>query len=281
MELASCVDEDNLTETTFMRSRLEANTGDHDAHLQRLENLEVQQRDEQARLNTESAALKARLQALELRLAAAALEKISAQACSAHQAQEHLEVRMARLEAGLNEEVFNKDLKIINSLSRGDLKELKEDVDSRALDGMTPFQEYCNALSMLIPGFVCAYLYHHPEELRWTWRMSLMSFAVLIHLPFSFRYHCLLAQRKLKDAVDNTARRLDQSFIHVTCMATFVALSNNEVYVCCAVILNLYFIARLWAPDASLLERMGNIGCGVVLYGLPPLCRGAVRHGEG
>lgn len=43
--------------------------------------------------------MKARLQALELRLAAAALEKISAQASSAHKAQESLEVRMARLEA--------------------------------------------------------------------------------------------------------------------------------------------------------------------------------------
>lgn len=113
LELASCVDEvarqvqelkqDNLTETTLMRSRLEANTGDHDAHLTRLENLEVQQKDEQARLNTESAALKARLQALELRLAAASLEKISAQATSANKAQEQFEVRMARLEAGLVE----------------------------------------------------------------------------------------------------------------------------------------------------------------------------------
>lgn len=113
LELASCVDEvarqvqelkqDNLTETTLMRSRLEANTGDHDAHLTRLENLEVQQKDEQARLNTESAALKARLQALELRLAAASLEKISAQATSANKAQEQFEVRMARLEAGLME----------------------------------------------------------------------------------------------------------------------------------------------------------------------------------
>lgn len=113
MELASCVDEfarqvqdlkqDNLTESTLMRSRLEANTGDHDAHLTRLENLEVQQKEEQARLNTESAALKARLQALELRLAAASLEKISAQATSANKAQEQFEVRMARLEAGLLE----------------------------------------------------------------------------------------------------------------------------------------------------------------------------------
>lgn len=113
VELISCVDDlarqvqelkqDSLTETTLMRSRLEANTGDHDAHLTRLENLEVQQKEEQGRLNTESAALKARLQALELRLAAASLEKISAQAASANKAQEQFDVRMARLEASLLE----------------------------------------------------------------------------------------------------------------------------------------------------------------------------------
>ena len=40
----------------------------------------------EARSTTESAALKARLQALELRLAAAALERVSAQASSAHKA---------------------------------------------------------------------------------------------------------------------------------------------------------------------------------------------------
>ncbi|CAJ1353003.1 unnamed protein product [Effrenium voratum] len=111
MELATCVDEvarqmqdlkqDTLADSALMRTRLEASSGENHSQETRLENLEVQQRDEQARFTTESAALKARLQALELRLAAAALEKISAQATSANKAQEQLELRLGRLEAAL------------------------------------------------------------------------------------------------------------------------------------------------------------------------------------
>ena len=90
-----------------------------------------------------------------------------------------------------------------------------------------------------------------------------MTFAVLIHLPFSClangsptwcprgcRYHLLLARRALKDAVDNQApchvasargevRRVDQSFIHVTSMSTAVALSESDIFATAVVILNL------------------------------------------
>ena len=179
-------------------------------------------------------------------------------------------------DAVAKEEVFNKDQKIINSIS-GDFKVSSSKLtDPRALDGMTPVQEYCNAISMPIPGLVCLYLYNYqPHENWWNWRMSWMTISLILHLPFSCSYHLLLAKRMLKDAVDNSARRLDQSFIHLTCLITAIALSEDDVYAAVCVILNMYFISRLWAKnDAGLMERMGNIGLGVLLYALPPLLRG-------
>eukprot|EP00439_Symbiodinium_sp_Y106_P022142 s1108_g2.t1 len=291
MELAGCVDEvarqmqeqkqDFLAESTLMKSRLEATPGDQ-SHVTRLENLEAQQREEQARLNTESAALKARLQALELRLAAAALEKISAQASSAHKAQESLEVRMARLEAvtstssaqavrgamGVHTRTKihatfepKTDMKESNFSDDGDIKQARR-ADSPICDYLSV--EYCNAASMLAPTFVCvSFFLWPPYPGFFSWRHGLMTGAVLLHLPFSCAYHLLLATRSLRHSTDCTARRLDQTFIHVTCLATGCALSASEVFTAFCVMLNLYFIGRLWAPkDAGVSERMANIGLG-------------------
>lgn len=178
-------------------------------------------------------------------------------------------VRVTADSTRAKEDVFNKDLKITNQISGiNKSPSSKLNGDRRSLDGMSPLQEYCNAISMIIPGLVCMYLYkHQPYENWWSWRMSWMTFSVLIHLPFSCSYHVLLAKRMLEDAVDNTARRLDQSFIHFTCLVTGVALSQDEIFSTICVILNLYFISRLWAAkDAGLLERMGNIGVGALFY---------------
>ncbi|CAJ1377169.1 unnamed protein product [Effrenium voratum] len=175
-----------------------------------------------------------------------------------------------------DQEVFN-DVKIWNNIS-GDLK--KALYNCRALDGMTPFQEYCNALSMVVPGALCLYLCLWPSSgLWWTWRMSIIAAAVLLHLPFSMAFHLLLAQRKLQHSSNNTARRLDQTFIHVTCMASAAALSTSEVYCSLCILLNMYFISRLWAfRDAGVTERMANIGMAVLLYWVPPLLRGDFQN---
>ncbi|CAE7763671.1 unnamed protein product, partial [Symbiodinium microadriaticum] len=118
------------------------------------------------------------------------------------------------------------DMKESNFSDDGDIK--KEEGDCRALDGMTPLQEYCNAASMLAPTCVClSFFLWPPYPGFFSWRHGLMTGAVLLHLPFSCAYHLLLATRSLRHSTDCMARRLDQTFIHVTCLATGCALSAS------------------------------------------------------
>lgn len=127
IELANCVDElvtqvqelkqDQYAECTLLRSRIEAQVQDHQIQMARLDSFEMQQREEQSRLNTESSAHKARLQSLELRLSGASLEKVTAQASSAHKAQELIEQRLTRLEAKAAADAGISDASILTGTS--------------------------------------------------------------------------------------------------------------------------------------------------------------------
>eukprot|EP00441_Pelagodinium_beii_P011171 CAMPEP_0197688330 /NCGR_PEP_ID=MMETSP1338-20131121/105265_1 /TAXON_ID=43686 ORGANISM="Pelagodinium beii, Strain RCC1491" /NCGR_SAMPLE_ID=MMETSP1338 /ASSEMBLY_ACC=CAM_ASM_000754 /LENGTH=145 /DNA_ID=CAMNT_0043270523 /DNA_START=285 /DNA_END=722 /DNA_ORIENTATION=- len=92
-------------------------------------------------------------------------------------------------------------------------------------------------------------------------------------------YHFQLSWRLLEDAVDCVPRKLDQTFIHLSCIGTSIGMTTDIIWsaVCC--LLNIYFISRLWAKkEAQMLERMINIGVGVLMYGIPVLARGDVWH---
>eukprot|EP00931_Biecheleriopsis_adriatica_P102663 TRINITY_DN77603_c0_g1_i1.p1 TRINITY_DN77603_c0_g1~~TRINITY_DN77603_c0_g1_i1.p1 ORF type:complete len:220 (-),score=22.72 TRINITY_DN77603_c0_g1_i1:39-698(-) len=148
--------------------------------------------------------------------------------------------------------------------------------DVRALDGMTPFQELCNAATMCAPLVICFLRWLFPPAPDfWTFGSSLISCGIFVHLPFSINYHLCLAKRTLPHAIDNTPRRLDQTFIHVACCFMTFALSDSTLYALACTAVNLYFISRLWAKrDAGLVERMVNIGVGVAQYIMGCLLRG-------
>lgn len=127
---------------------------------------------------------------------------------------------------------------------------------------------------MACPSVVALWFWLSPPSLDyWGWRPLLMTFAIVLHFPFSCAYHLLLAQRALHDAIDNIPRRLDQSFVHVACVLIVNATSSNLTYAGAASLVNLYFLCRLWplGGGAGWVERMVNIGVGTLSYGLPGL----------
>jgi len=147
--------------------------------------------------------------------------------------------------------------------------------DPRVLEGMSPRQEVWNALSMLVPSLVVLLLWVYPPTSSYRGpRTALILLGTAFHMPMSFLYHSLLAMRALPDAVDNVPRKLDQTFIHLTCVMTLWALSTSYVYIALGTALNVFFAARLWSPTSTLAERMINIGAGVWLYSWPVLLRG-------
>jgi len=158
----------------------------------------------------------------------------------------------------------------------------RREKDPRALDGMSPRQEKINAISMSAPSLVVSiFFFFPPNDSYWsnTWRMSILTVPVLLHLPVSMSYHFQLAWRVLKHSVDCNPRRLDQTFVHLASIGTSIGLSTDITWsaVCC--LFNIYFIRRLWTKkEAQVLERMVNIGIAVLLYGIPVLARGDIWH---
>eukprot|EP00928_Gymnodinium_smaydae_P053547 TRINITY_DN37516_c0_g1_i1.p1 TRINITY_DN37516_c0_g1~~TRINITY_DN37516_c0_g1_i1.p1 ORF type:complete len:240 (+),score=22.18 TRINITY_DN37516_c0_g1_i1:69-788(+) len=148
-------------------------------------------------------------------------------------------------------------------------------VDLRSLDGMSPAQEICNAISMLAPSIVCLVCwFYRPEDFTRSIRTAGIFLAVVIHLPFSVAYYILLARRKLHDAIDNTPRKLDQTSIHVAWIITTWSLTINAVYSTLCTLLNFYFIFRLWCRCPGALERMANISVGALGFCITLLLRG-------
>eukprot|EP00930_Biecheleria_cincta_P101920 TRINITY_DN93568_c0_g1_i1.p1 TRINITY_DN93568_c0_g1~~TRINITY_DN93568_c0_g1_i1.p1 ORF type:complete len:231 (+),score=16.99 TRINITY_DN93568_c0_g1_i1:23-694(+) len=148
--------------------------------------------------------------------------------------------------------------------------------DKRALAGMTPEQEVCNAATMFSPSVVAFLLWMFPPTVYfWDWRSGLVTLAIVLHLPFSVYYHAALARRALDDAIDNSPRRLDQTFVHVASILISWAVSSSPSYATFCSMINIYFISRLWVEnEAGKLERMLNVGLGTLFYGLGGLFRG-------
>jgi len=146
--------------------------------------------------------------------------------------------------------------------------------DLCVLDGMSPLQEFSNAVTMCVSFGVCAWCWVCWPEFR-SPRTAAISLAILIHLPFSVNYHVLLAQRRLKDAIDCTPRRLDQTFIFLASMVFTGVFTFSILFTLTGCLLNAYFISRTWAqPGADVIERMVNVGLAVLWYGLGGLAWG-------
>jgi len=150
--------------------------------------------------------------------------------------------------------------------------------DGRDLQGklMTPFQEYCNAYSMVFPAMLC-FWYDRAEgtlELRENHDLLVLTMMVstVVHLPFSFFYHIWCARNPDKERVrGNVLRILDQVFIHVACVGYAFALSGSLFYTAFALAHNARGIYRLWQPSSPSGERKLNIFLGAAIYLVPIL----------
>ena len=107
----------------------------------------------------------------------------------------------------------------------------------------------------------------------------LQILGTILHFPFSFYYHIGCAKHAFNHPIDCVARKLDQTFVHVASMLYAYALSKSMLYTCGCILLNSYFILRLWvlpiyAPSYDRAwERRMNMFIGVMMYLLPILVR--------
>ena len=131
--------------------------------------------------------------------------------------------------------------------------------------------EVCNAFSqILIPlsqYFVVASRAHPSTP------ALCVNAASWVHLIPSFSYHMHVAFGKVQDRVYNPHRRLDQTFIHVTCIAYGWALSCSTRY---AVLLLIPYhfvcIALLWMEIER--YRVLRIVLGILSHSCPLLVHG-------
>ena len=139
------------------------------------------------------------------------------------------------------------------------------------------YQEWTNAWSMCLPSILCFYyIIFPPYETFWNRYTSLMVAGTFSHLPFSFTYHSVCAINIYSDNVNCIWRKLDQTFIHIVSMFYSYALSGDELYGIGNVVLNSWYIVRLWIPGNhdNCFERRSNIAMSVIMYTLPMLFRG-------
>ena len=142
----------------------------------------------------------------------------------------------------------------------------------------TRTQELCNAVSMMAPSLVIAWHYLVANARECFWHEHTLAFATgtLLHLPFSLSYHLMCAYEVFEDRVDNKARKLDQTFIHVCCVFYSFALGGVGMYCLGCTVLHLWYIFRLWMPGSHdhPKRRRRSVIIGMLLYTLPMAWRG-------
>lgn len=146
----------------------------------------------------------------------------------------------------------------------------------------TRTQELCNAVSMMAPSLVIAWHYLVANARECFWHEHTLAFATgtLLHLPFSLSYHLMCAYEVFEDRVDNKARKLDQTFIHVCCVFYSFALGGVGMYCLGCTVLHLWYIFRLWMPGSHdhPKRRRRSVIIGMLLYTLPMAWRGDLRN---
>ena len=123
---------------------------------------------------------------------------------------------------------------------------------------MTPTQEVCNALSMLLATFVFAQqtVQHWPNG-----PLTILLLGSVMHLPTSVAYHMLSSCRRL-------LQRLDQSMIHLSGAFFAFALSGGSwffvgIYLCHGV----FAISRIWKKKRE--RRWVQVAFSVLLWMWP------------
>jgi hypothetical protein len=142
---------------------------------------------------------------------------------------------------------------------------------------MTPIQEVCNAISMSLPSIF----------LTWLWATQSLEFepkficiSCWCHLSASFSYHMLCAIDYFDCVIDNSLRKLDQSMVHVCCVAIAYALSKDALYCVASATMNGWFIFKQWSlgPHDIAFERRTNIALSIFISLLPALVRGDYKN---
>ena len=135
--------------------------------------------------------------------------------------------------------------------------------------------ELVNAVTTLCPSVVVSYFYMYNQSLCNTYTLSI-SIGTLLHMPFSFTYHVLCAFDYFTHRVDCVGRKLDQTFIHVTCVFFSYGLSASPLYAGCNVLVNTLCIRRIWIQGAhdTPFNRRRNVAAASILYMAPLLWRG-------
>jgi len=140
---------------------------------------------------------------------------------------------------------------------------------------MTPTQELCNALTMLLPSAVVGFSYWLSPHAG----VAVILCGGLIHLPSSVAYHASAACGRLQDKVDNDLRRMDQTYTHIVAALYAYALSGSAACAAWNALANAGFIWQVWRrPTRNDGRRWVSVLLSVALYTLPMLYRGDVEN---
>mmetsp|Transcript_111186 Transcript_111186/g.313773 ORF Transcript_111186/g.313773 Transcript_111186/m.313773 type:complete len:232 (+) Transcript_111186:94-789(+) len=140
------------------------------------------------------------------------------------------------------------------------------------------FLELCNAVSMLPPSLLLCHRWLWPPVPHfWNHYMGVMAVGIVVHMFFSVNYHLQVAAEIVDDPLDNNARRLDQSFVHIAAICTSYAESASISFTVVAGLFNAWCILRLWGVvgghDTRRHRTLGII-LALLLYISPMLVRG-------
>lgn len=142
----------------------------------------------------------------------------------------------------------------------------------------TPLQEWCNAISMIVPTLVAIWFLQQSE--RQSQRSHLLpriqALGTMLHFPFSFMWHASSALSRPQAYL----KRLDISFIHVTGVFISLSVSGSLLWMYVNLGWTIYSIFMCWTQTDGELEgrqkagRSQRIIITVFLYTLPILYQG-------
>ena len=132
--------------------------------------------------------------------------------------------------------------------------------------------ELAKAVSMGAPLLMLLHVYERPVKNK---RLLAFYVGMLLVIASSFVYHFLCHLNYYESVIDNDARRLDQSMLHVNSALTAFALSGSTTYFGFVAVFALTAVWLLWKRgehDTRALRR-ANIGATLCLAILPMVWR--------
>jgi hypothetical protein len=139
---------------------------------------------------------------------------------------------------------------------------------------MTFAQELCNALTIVAPSLLLAFLWFNTAHYNNYTLIIILS--TWIHMLISASYHMMCAFGYFKDRINCAMRKLDQSLIHMCCITFSYALSGDTLYGLTALMINAWYITRLWVPGThdTRFGRLSNLFVAIMLSLFPIFIRG-------